>query len=120
MNWFDLIISILCLSSILLYIFGPKNKKEEEVEELADTVLNVLRYIPQMLRILIFIRKQQHHQAIASQYINLNSQSDHISLLARATENEDSENEEAQELSDKINIASDSDSESDNEIIHMA
>ena len=87
MNWFDLFISVLSVVGFAWYLYRIKDASDVKYEEFIDTMLVALRYCTAVLRIIIFIRKQQtQRELMAQQFIDLTPQPDALVLTPNADE----------------------------------
>eukprot|EP01027_Heterolobosea_sp_BB2_P015437 GEZU01022079.1.p1 GENE.GEZU01022079.1~~GEZU01022079.1.p1 ORF type:complete len:271 (-),score=48.26 GEZU01022079.1:97-909(-) len=77
-NWFDLLITVLCVIAFLFFLGSRNNSLEQEIEDIFEIVLLVLRYGTQTLRIVSFIcnfaRARRKQKVIQSTHIDLNIQ----------------------------------------------
>eukprot|EP00761_Pharyngomonas_kirbyi_P000256 gb/GECH01000256.1/.p1 GENE.gb/GECH01000256.1/~~gb/GECH01000256.1/.p1 ORF type:complete len:304 (+),score=76.90 gb/GECH01000256.1/:1-912(+) len=72
MNIFDLGVSISVVVAFIFFIIdAAKNEETKEIEELADAILLMLRYISQLFMIASFIRRQQLPRSSATNSVHM-------------------------------------------------
>lgn len=57
LNWLDLIITSLCVAFYLFYLFSVHNSTQEEIGEVTEVILTIMRYILALARLIVFIKK---------------------------------------------------------------